>query len=164
MRVRHRDEFELLGYTCARREVDRETQCCRQTATDHHALFPDDISTNFTRPPRFACDSCDAESQLPFLTKRCCRVYEYCVSCCMRPEHVPHLASFMKDALVQYAPEGHPSKSRTAMPWYAHLLHLTGCRDRFELCSNLCRTSSQSNVHQNLYIDQDRRHCMPVVY
>lgn len=80
----------------------------------------------------------------------------------MRPEQIPSLASHIHDNLVQYAPNGRMSRRMMTLPWFAVLLHQTQARDRFELCSAICRTDSKSVVHQGIYIDPERRHCMPL--
>lgn len=81
-------------------------------------------------PPtvRYSCASCNHSM--------CCSHYEQCVSCCMSPSRanlrVPILST--------------PSLRRYSL------------KDDFELCSALCRSSSQSLLHENAY-RHNNHHC-----
>ncbi|VDK26452.1 unnamed protein product [Anisakis simplex] len=66
---------------------------------------------------RFDCAHCDIKSG-------CCLLYEYCVSCCMRPDQKNILLEMIE------ATSGH------------RLRQILAATDQFELCTLKCRTSS----------------------
>jgi len=84
--------------------------------------------------PRYACHECEAFSA-------CCRLYEHCVSCCMRPDkkvvltHVLNEAKSLKNIL------------------------LLSASDQFDLCLAKCRTNSGSVRHENVYVNAASKHC-----
>lgn len=81
-------------------------------------------------PPtmRYSCASCDHSL--------CCSHYEQCVSCCMSP-----------------------SRANLRLPVHSTpFLRRYALKDDFELCSALCRSSSQSLLHENAY-RHNNHHC-----
>lgn len=92
------------GIVCNRDELD-QNKCCPLRAGDS-----------------FSCNTCDAST-------KCCSVYEYCVSCCVRPAHRKEL---------EHLREHSTHKSIKTGSW-------------FEVCQFKCRTSSGSVVHENSY-------------
>eukprot|EP01113_Clastostelium_recurvatum_P011673 TRINITY_DN15970_c0_g1_i1.p1 TRINITY_DN15970_c0_g1~~TRINITY_DN15970_c0_g1_i1.p1 ORF type:complete len:193 (-),score=16.67 TRINITY_DN15970_c0_g1_i1:157-654(-) len=77
---------------------------------------------------RYSCAGCSEAA-------RCCNDYELCVSCCMNPNNRQLLESVMMDMQEQ------PSSS-----------------DQFELCMELCRTSSKT-IHNEREFKSSFRHC-----
>lgn len=55
--------------------TDNRGRSCQRSALDPQGCCPSQNSTSFS------CDSCR-------IAQQCCATYEYCVSCCMRPENV----------------------------------------------------------------------------
>jgi hypothetical protein len=91
------------GFVCDRSQLTE--QCC----------------PNDARSP-FDCHTCDASI-------KCCSKYEYCVACCMRPQHQSDLDFLRLQS--------------------THSVIKTGTT--FEVCQFKCRTSSGSVVHENSY-------------
>eukprot|EP00052_Salpingoeca_macrocollata_P004279 m.40441 g.40441 ORF g.40441 m.40441 type:complete len:261 (+) comp14113_c0_seq1:64-846(+) len=87
----------------------------------------------FLHTAQYSCQSCRPD--------HCCRVYEYCVSCCQHSNHTAVLRDLM----------AHPSK--------AHQPLLRTAQDRFELCTAACRTNSMSVQHENKFRDAEAKHC-----
>ncbi|KAM9821676.1 SREBP regulating gene protein [Syngnathus typhle] len=106
-----------LGYVCERKDL-LVNGCCNIKAP---------------RSRQHVCKSCLADG--------CCSVYEYCVSCCLRPDKQAHLERFL---------------SRTAQG-FQNLF--TAVEDLFELCLAKCRTSSQSVQHENTYRNPQAKFC-----
>jgi hypothetical protein len=105
------------GYTCRIEHVDRVTRCCN---TQVKAI------TN-----RHSCKSCNIKFG-------CCSVYEYCVACCMAPEHRQELQNNFKE--------------RKNDRLYR------GIKTVFQFCSTRCRTSSRSVINENRY-RSPLKHC-----
>lgn len=82
---------------------------------------------------RFVCDTCHANG--------CCSIYEFCVSCCLRPE---------KRSLVK--------KSVNRVSKTFHYL-FSSVTDVFDVCLAKCRTSSQSVQHENSYRNPSAKFC-----
>jgi len=98
------------GRVCSRYVLDSVTGCCNASQAGTSTL---------------SCNTCGRSS-------RCCRVYEYCVTCCMRQDFLPDL-----ELLLTPAP--HETKD------------FNGLAARFSACSALCRTSSESVEHERSY-------------
>lgn len=107
------------GYTCKRRNL-LLNGCCD--------LF------SFPLPSRLSCLTCS--QQIP-----CCATFEYCVSCCLKPEQRTLLEAVVKES-------------------HGHRLRLfVAARDQFELCLQKCRTSSNSVHNENKYKNAKLKHC-----
>ena len=105
---------DSTGRVCGRHDMDFSTGCCPDTSH------------------QYSCESCMERDG-------CCSSYEYCVSCCMSPRHVP--TERMKETYIGLF------KSDTG--------HWT---NEFEYCSSACRTTSRSTEHENAYIGE-RKFC-----
>ncbi|XP_026846932.1 UPF0454 protein C12orf49 homolog isoform X1 [Drosophila persimilis] len=81
----------------------------------------------------YSCRTCNA-------TTNCCRLYEYCVSCCLHPDKQPLLELVLQSAYT---------------PKYIY----ASVADHFELCLVKCRTNSHSVEHENKYRDGKAKHC-----
>ncbi|KAL5015857.1 hypothetical protein ScPMuIL_005446 [Solemya velum] len=104
------------GYVCTRSEL--VSGCCNSGSSRSH---------------RYACSSCNE--------KYCCAVYEFCVSCCLKPDKQP----LLRRILVQ---------ARDSLDKL-----FVSVSDHFELCLAKCRTSSQSVQHENSYRHPEIRYC-----
>jgi len=102
------------GYVCKWKEWNAMSLCCKETEQ--------------TSIPRFSCENCNTSAS-------CCSIYEFCVSCCMEPEH-----SFMRE---------HVSR-KTDSPF------LKNAKNTFEFCKGACRTNSKSLYLQNKYRNEDK--------
>lgn len=136
------------GYVCSRHSVDLTSHCCSLTKTMNqnslNDLIPlDDIIQNRSFVnlgsnaetvlfEQFDCSSCIAADG-------CCQKYEYCISCCLKPENLQrYLGLYL------------------SIPAYRKkkLLGLTTYRERpdyFDYCRHVCRTSSLSVQSENSY-------------
>ncbi|XP_003741090.1 UPF0454 protein C12orf49 homolog [Galendromus occidentalis] len=83
---------------------------------------------------RYPCDSC---------ADGCCSSYEFCISCCLRPQQRPTLERVL----------GRLGRSPKSLKLYALV------QTQFDLCLTKCRTSSQSVRNENTYIDPVKKHC-----
>ena len=99
------------GVVCNADDVDGSTGCCSVSGDD-----------------RFPCTTCDPRTD-------CCRVYEYCVACCMHP----HRQLKSLNAIRQ--------RHKAKVPLYMKI----GENDTFAFCRAKCRTDSGSTVHENQY-------------
>mmetsp|Transcript_78647 Transcript_78647/g.211336 ORF Transcript_78647/g.211336 Transcript_78647/m.211336 type:complete len:259 (+) Transcript_78647:15-791(+) len=106
------------GYVCPLEELIFETGCCP------------DVEEN-----RYSCASCEPLTQ-------CCKVYEYCVSCCLSPTN----AKLRERAM---------NKMKDKRTYQRAVKE----KDVFEFCRASCRTSSKSTVHGNAY-NSEYRHCV----
>ncbi|XP_061528768.1 SREBP regulating gene protein isoform X2 [Phycodurus eques] len=106
-----------LGYVCERKDL-LMNGCC---------------NVNAPRTRRHVCKSC--------LANGCCSIYEYCVSCCLRPDKRALLERFLN----------------RAAGGFQNLF--TAVEDLFELCLAKCRTSSQSVQHENTYRNPQAKYC-----
>jgi len=100
------------GVVCDRQHLESKSGCCNRTATSSVA---------------FSCASCTANTH-------CCRVFEFCIACCMRTEN----RAFLERVVTT---EG------------AHARELPSVKERFEPCIALCRTNSASVVNEHRYKD-----------
>jgi len=107
------------GFVCKWRDIEPITSCCRDT--------------HLTNISHYSCDNCNE-------TARCCRVYEFCVSCCMLPDNELVRKEVMKV-------ESDPSIQRA----YSQSI--------FEYCTCVCRTSSKSVVARNRYRNDEEKYC-----
>lgn len=111
------------GYTCSVELVDPVTKCCPLELPawlkDHPLDWP-------TVLEQHSCQTCNAH--------HCCSVYEYCVSCCMNPQHRTMIQSIIQSK----AQEGKANVYK-------------GIQTVFQFCSTRCRTSSKSVVNENRY-------------
>lgn len=110
------------GYTCNREHVDSKG-CCKLDNNNNN-------STSFVLFQ--SCRGC-------LLPSNCCSTFEYCVSCCLRPEKTAILEAILK-------------KTKNLL--------FSSVTDTFELCLAKCRTSSSSVVHENAYINQVHKYCL----
>ncbi|KAI3436532.1 hypothetical protein D9Q98_005949 [Chlorella vulgaris] len=101
------------GMVCPRDSLNYGTGCC--TDGEQHA-----------------CTSCQVDD-------KCCSQYEYCVSCCLKPENKPeqHMGSLFRGR----------NKPETGL-WSTP----------FDYCQAVCRTTARSTQHENAFI-LERRHC-----
>uniref|UniRef100_A0A1B6MB29 SREBP regulating gene protein n=1 Tax=Graphocephala atropunctata TaxID=36148 RepID=A0A1B6MB29_9HEMI len=105
------------GYVCNRSEI-LANGCC---------------DSSLASVVRYSCDTCKDNG--------CCRIYEYCISCCLHPD---------KKDLLQNVLGKAPETFRVLF---------ASVTDHFELCLAKCRTSSQSVQHENSYKDPRAKHC-----
>ncbi|XP_026482151.1 UPF0454 protein C12orf49 homolog [Ctenocephalides felis] len=82
---------------------------------------------------QYNCESCNKN--------HCCAIYEFCVSCCLRPEKKQIL-----EKIFQKASDRHSAV-------------LASVRDQYELCLTKCRTSSSSVKFENTYRNPRLKHC-----
>lgn len=101
------------GMVCKREDLDPLTGCC-------------------SRGEQNSCNTCLEEDG-------CCAELEYCISCCMRPDHTKLDAHLHENRS--------PGREETGR-W----------KNLFELCRGKCRTSSKSTVHENAFLGT-RHHC-----
>jgi len=112
------------GYTCLRKDIDQSSGCCLNFTKNDEALD--------TRA-RYSCADCDLKYQ-------CCKVFEYCVSCCLGTFNEPEESTKLMKAMQQ---KGGIFRA---------------VEDLFDLCLVKCRTSSKSVVHENSY-RSDLKYC-----
>eukprot|EP00117_Sycon_ciliatum_P002082 scpid91074/ scgid1292/ UPF0454 protein C12orf49 len=74
-------------------------------------------------------------------TTHCCSRWEYCVSCCLRPQQKVSVRSMVQRLRAALSP-----------------LYLA-VHEQFEFCTSKCRTSSQSVRHENTYRDPMFKYC-----
>lgn len=132
------------GYVCYRMNLD-ENNCCsisskkmdeegrthnhrprdrlqKQSAGDHDNKLLE----------QFDCSDC-------ILKDGCCREFEYCVSCCLKPQNLQkHLSSYLSIPILRN------DASSDSQPRKYHL-------DYFDYCKYVCRTSSSSVQSENSY-------------
>ncbi|CAH8291834.1 unnamed protein product [Schistosoma turkestanicum] len=82
---------------------------------------------------RFVCHSCKFN--------HCCSIYEHCVSCCLNPINKP-----LWDKVVQNVSSNNKR-------------YLQLATDAFEFCIAVCRTSSQTVLHENRYRNSEENFC-----
>lgn len=116
----------ILGYTCSRIELT-PGGCC-----------------NLKKPniKRYSCETCN--------NFNCCKIIEYCISCCLNPNK----KSLLQKVLSQQS----ALLSLNANRGNAQAL-FASVSDIFELCVAKCRTSSQSVQHENSYKNPIEKHC-----
>jgi len=102
------------GYICKWKDWNAMSLCCKETEQ--------------TSIPRFSCQNCNTSAS-------CCSIYEYCVSCCMAPEH-----SYVREHVSKH------SDSRI----------LKNAKNSFDFCKGVCRTNSKSIYLQNKYRNEDK--------
>lgn len=110
---------------------DRGFLCRRgQTSPDEPGCCLPPSTTNATR---YSCEGC-----IP--ATGCCSAYERCVSCCLSPDSTEPLRASLKAA-------GAPSFVRTDGEM------------RWQVCTALCRTSSNSVLRQRFYKSATHKYC-----
>ena len=131
----------VVGYTCRRENVGDNGCCLMANTTTFHA-----------------CSGCAEESG-------CCTTFEYCVSCCLRPDKVPPPPSLLHPLISKQTPSsrGFQVSSLGAFLTKAKSLLYSSVSDPFELCLARCRTSSVSVVHENAYVDDLFKYCHSAV-
>uniref|UniRef100_A0A1B6E552 SREBP regulating gene protein n=1 Tax=Clastoptera arizonana TaxID=38151 RepID=A0A1B6E552_9HEMI len=105
------------GYICSRSHI-LTNGCC---------------NTELKSSQRYSCETCKENG--------CCRIYEYCISCCLDPNKKDLLQNMLGKA------------SETFRVLFASVT------DHFELCLAKCRTNSLSVLHENLYKDPSAKYC-----
>jgi hypothetical protein len=135
------------GYTCTLSQLNTKTMCCMQSnpvgSTSKQSEITRKQNANLqekeTRESssfeikRYSCDSCNPDYQ-------CCETYEYCVSCCLRPE----MLSQVEKLYAKYQKE-------------KKLLY-TNTQTVFQFCATRCRTNSNSVMNENRYRTK-LKHC-----
>lgn len=112
------------GSKCHRQHVLADTNCC----SSEHVLS------------HRSCDDCDQELQ-------CCESFEQCVSCCLGQTDSQLLSasnSNAQDRLPSDILDALHNTTTDAASHYGTLL-------RFDTCLHLCRTSSRTINHGNMY-------------
>ncbi|XP_060065613.1 SREBP regulating gene protein-like [Ylistrum balloti] len=109
--------------------VDERGYVCER----EHVVGGGCCDSKHARTSKHSCDTCEKNG--------CCERYEYCVSCCLRPEKKPLMQKILK--------EGREALDKL----FASVDNL------FELCLSKCRTSSLSVQHENSYRNSDTKHC-----
>ncbi|UYV84713.1 C12orf49 [Cordylochernes scorpioides] len=104
------------GYVCSRHQVLRNGCCSSLSA----------------RNKRYECNTCNPEIH-------CCKIYEYCVSCCLDPEKEILLKDFLAKTNLRQTYES--------------------VKDKFEFCLLKCRTSSKSVRIEHVYKDPNAKYC-----
>eukprot|EP01112_Ceratiomyxa_fruticulosa_P000029 TRINITY_DN0_c5_g1_i1.p1 TRINITY_DN0_c5_g1~~TRINITY_DN0_c5_g1_i1.p1 ORF type:complete len:214 (-),score=21.58 TRINITY_DN0_c5_g1_i1:70-711(-) len=118
------------GYHCKRLDVDPQTSCC--TNSQPTIFFTDHRllrENELENMERFSCKGCEEN--------RCCKDFEVCVSCCLDPDKKGYLEGLVVSNL----------------PLYSHVT------DQFELCTQLCRTSSRTLYHEREYKSDVLKYC-----
>eukprot|EP01147_Barroeca_monosierra_P004900 gene4900-6903_t len=120
-----------------RRLVTLHNETCKHSSFDGE-LMVDDLG--------IVCSIANAEGSgccygPDFPQEHCCRIFEFCVSCCLSPDNIR-----LREEVFRNLSE--PLK---------RVLSLVS--DQFEYCEAKCRTSSQSVHHENKFRDSSRRHC-----
>ncbi len=130
------------GYVCHRNDI-LGSGCCH-------------VNANSAR--RYACQDCN-------VVTGCCKIYENCISCCMNPAKV---GNSPVPFLQTMSPSNVAFRSLIQKPVLMGILSearslknllLLSVSDHFELCLALCRTSSSSVQHENIYIDPANKYC-----
>ena len=136
------------GYVCSRHNLDPTSSCCLPLITMHKSTQDDSsLSKEHNKNPsstsvkgnqhivlsrQFECSSC-------IIPDGCCHQYEYCISCCLKPENLQkHLNLYLSIPVLQ-------QKVSTSSA-----IH----RDRpdyFDYCKHVCRTNSLSVQTENTY-------------
>ena len=80
----------------------------------------------------------------------CCKIIEYCISCCLNPNKKSLLQKVLSQ---QSALLSVNYQIRGVQALFASVT------DIFELCVAKCRTSSQSVQHENSYKNPHEKHC-----
>jgi hypothetical protein len=122
------------GFVCFREDLNQTSGCCSLISV----MTAEDLVKNKSKKngraklsKRFDCNNCVQKHG-------CCQEYEYCISCCLKPENLQkYLSLYMSMPLLKRKV---PSNSKT----YRTL-------DSFDYCSHVCRTSSQSVQSENSY-------------
>jgi len=138
------------GFTCFASDLSTRTMCCRQSTLYSNTLDESRVKqvekqgqddgeekdskqeeqeenkTITTEAKRYSCDTCHSQYQ-------CCESYEYCVSCCLKPQNRPMIEQLHKKYLSQQK------------------LLYTRIRTAFDFCAARCRTNSNSVVNENRY-------------
>eukprot|EP01062_Namystynia_karyoxenos_P083266 TRINITY_DN9547_c0_g1_i1.p2 TRINITY_DN9547_c0_g1~~TRINITY_DN9547_c0_g1_i1.p2 ORF type:complete len:230 (+),score=45.68 TRINITY_DN9547_c0_g1_i1:82-771(+) len=107
------------GGFCVASDIDPSTGCCPATAAPHNC-------TGCVDAPTAAGDD-----------GGCCRTYENCVSCCLRPDHAQENSATLRHRRATQA-----------------VFAAVAPSDPFHFCTVRCRTSSRSVLHQNRYRSQ----------
>lgn len=138
------------GYTCTLSQLNTKTMCCMQSNQVANMSKQNEITRKQNTNPqndqvkgtkesssfetkRYSCDSCNPDYQ-------CCETYEYCVSCCLRPE----MLSQVEKLYVKYQKEKKLLYSNT--------------QTVFQFCATRCRTNSNSVMNENRYRTK-LKHC-----
>ncbi|XP_046619799.1 SREBP regulating gene protein isoform X1 [Neodiprion virginianus] len=130
------------GFVCTRGEV-LPSGCCSEEISAAN-VKTEETDTNIqtlVKRERHSCQTCNAEG--------CCAVFEYCVSCCLRPgkANEPEIKS------------AYDQSRRTKKAEENVFRHRLRTLDRFQVCLATCRTSSASVRHENTYKDPHSKHC-----
>ena len=133
------------GYVCSRRNMDRYS-CCRmaskeegeegqkkinQRKINNHSGQSDIDYIGDPPSEQFDCSGC-------IFDNGCCREYEYCISCCLKPQNLQkHFHLYLSIPILQRnAPDSG---------------YDTGHLDYFDYCRHVCRSSSLSVQSENSY-------------
>ncbi|KAK4742994.1 hypothetical protein SAY87_000995 [Trapa incisa] len=104
------------GHVCDAFSLDLQSRCCPEIGE------------------RFSCYGCN-------LYSRCCKAYEYCVSCCLDPSRT-HIDQVVKVKISKPSSAGNYDSV-------------------FDFCSGRCRHNSESVIHENAYISEFH-HCFSI--
>ncbi|XP_072949138.1 SREBP regulating gene protein [Epargyreus clarus] len=104
------------GYVCQRSDITKNG-CCN-TDTEYQ---------------RYSCKTCKPN--------HCCKIFEFCVSCCLDPSK----RNMLEIVLSKLSADENV------------LFH--SLTDDYELCLTKCRTSSHSVLHENSYKDPVNKYC-----
>jgi len=106
------------GYICPREDL-LGNGCC---------------NVNSSLTERHVCSECDHVSS-------CCSQFEFCISCCLRPDQRHSLQHILTQA----------AQTNNVL--------FVSVSDHFELCLAKCRTSSDSVQHENTYRNKENKFC-----
>ena len=114
------------GYVCSRHNLDPISSCCLPLQTVDEGYLDVLLSE------QFECSSC-------IVTDGCCHIYEYCISCCLKPENLQkHLNLYLSIPLLQQKDSISSTIRRNPL-------------DYFDYCKHVCRTNSLSVQTENTY-------------
>nr|XP_012235943.1 PREDICTED: UPF0454 protein C12orf49 homolog [Linepithema humile]XP_012235944.1 PREDICTED: UPF0454 protein C12orf49 homolog [Linepithema humile]XP_012235945.1 PREDICTED: UPF0454 protein C12orf49 homolog [Linepithema humile]XP_012235946.1 PREDICTED: UPF0454 protein C12orf49 homolog [Linepithema humile]XP_012235947.1 PREDICTED: UPF0454 protein C12orf49 homolog [Linepithema humile]XP_012235948.1 PREDICTED: UPF0454 protein C12orf49 homolog [Linepithema humile]XP_012235949.1 PREDICTED: UPF0454 p len=121
------------GLVCSRREV-LPNGCCK---IEQKQIAKKEQALSVVKRERYSCKTCNPQG--------CCMIYEYCVSCCLHPDKQ---IRGRKNILLGFT-KAQRNEEKT---------HIRNS-DRFQICLAICRTSSSSVQHENIYKDPHAKHC-----
>jgi hypothetical protein len=134
------------GYTCTRGDIHHTNGCCKHSINDaakkkigqakkiesDDILYKEDANHKSITPlKQFECRNCN-------LQVGCCQEYEYCISCCLKPDHLRYnYNSYLSIPILQRKVSSNSNKLKNL--------------DYFDYCQFVCRTSSLSVQTENSY-------------
>jgi hypothetical protein len=134
------------GYTCARGDIHHTNGCCNHFINDamekkvgqpnasdiDDMLYKEDANQkSITLMKQFDCSNCN-------LQVGCCQEYEYCISCCLKPDHLQYnYDSYLNIPILQRKVSSNSNNLKNL--------------DYFDYCQFVCRSSSLSVQTENSY-------------